>query len=594
METYSDIIEYLESLPKEARSIALHEIRSKLQAVAISISDRGEEVDSRLNAELAALAFTEDYSQEHWGTYYGPMYVMQNDDGQMVEYPSIHAIPESAVQYWEDRARSADHPCLRQRYADLVWDLSEPITGRHPNYQIAHTSIDAMIEAASQQIYKHDVFTISMLKRALEIALSLNDEERTVRVRNAIIDYEEKTAQDDLPGTWGYSFDCLVNKKNIPLSKDQLNKIIQGLEVRLDQFANRDSPGTTEITAAESAAIRLEKYYHSKGMVDEETESLRKYGRIVVDAVNDLEPIVAHHWLRHLFDFLASRGMNDEAAALTKPLQSAGKRSVENLKEISHEIQIPQEEIDAYFDGFTGDSLEEALVKITAHFVPDPDRVTQQVIDLAEKAPLQALISHTVLDHEGRPVSQIGSIENDIEGRVIQQTSQNMQIDQFFLAGAIDTVADHFNLAHTDLVVHLLRSPVFISEMRPALEVGLSAYFKEDYISSICVLIPQIEASVRHLAKLVGLPLFRRGRHGDLLLRNLDDLMRDKMISQIMGTRMISYLLLLLTDQRGWNLRNIVSHGLVPPTMLGRLQADRVIHALLLLSIIRKNDDPAI
>lgn len=592
MNTYSDVIEYLDSLPEEPGAIALHKIRSDLQAVANSISERGEEVDTELSAELAALAFVEDYSEGHWGTYYGPMFVLPNEEGQMVEYPSIHALSNSTIQYWQERAQNAKHPCLRLRYADLVWDLSEPVSGHRPNYQIAQIAIDGTIEAASKRLYKHDVVTIKKLKRALELALSLNDENRIAEVRDAIIEFEDQVGEDDLPGTWGFSFDCLVEKRNIPLSDEQLYSIFNNIEARLDTFANRASPGTTEITAAESAAIRLDKYYQSKGIMDDAHRVVRKYAEVVVNSVEGLEPLVAHHWLRHLFDFLTSRGMNEDAEALTDLLQSAGKRTIENLSEISQEIQIPQEEIDAYYDSFKGDSLAESLTRIAAHFVPDSERVTQQLMDLAKKAPLQALISHTVLDHEGRPVSQIGSVENDLEGRVIQQTSQNMQIEKFFLSGAIDAVLDHYDLGHEDLVNHLLQSPVFNSEMRPALEAGLSAYLREDYISSVSVLIPQIEAAIRHLANLVGLPLYRRGRHGDLLLRNLDDLMRDEVISQILGTRMSSYLLLLLTDQRGWNLRNIVCHGLVPSTMLGRLQADRVLHALLLISIVRKSVDP--
>ncbi len=516
------------------------------------------------------------------------MFVLPNDEGQMVEYPSIHALPVSTIQYWEERAQEATHTCLRQRYADLVWDLSEPVSGNRPSYRIAQIAIDATIEASLKRLYKYDVFTIKKLKRALGLALSLNDEERVVRVRDAMIEFEDQVAEDDLPGTWGFSFDNLVNNSSVPISDEQLDDIIHSLEARLETFAKRVSPGTTEITAAESAAIRLEKHYQFKGMIDDARRVVREYAAIVVNSIESLEPLVAHHWLRHLHDFLASRGLNEDAEALTDLLQSAGERTVENLTEFSHEINIPQEELDAYYESFKGDSLEESLTRIAANFVPDPDHVTQQVKDLANKAPLQALISHTVLDHEGRPVSQIGSVEEDLEGRVIRQTSQNMEIEKFFLSGAIETVVDHFTPSHEDLVEHLFQSPVFDSEMQPALEAGLSAYLRHDYISSIYVLIPQIEAAIRHLAKLVNIPLYRRGRHGDLLLRNLNDLLRDEFISRILGSRMSSYLLLLLTDQRGWNLRNVVSHGLVPSTMLGRLQADRVLHALLLISIIRK------
>jgi hypothetical protein len=166
-----------------------------------------------------------------------------------------------------------------------------------------------------------------------------------------------------------------------------------------------------------------------------------------------------------------------------------------------------------------------------------------------------------------------------------------MQIEGFFLSGAIDTLINHFNPKDEDLVKHLLQSPLFDSEMEPALQVGFSAYLRKDHISSIYVLIPQIETAIRKLAKLVQAPIYRAGRYGDMLLRNLDDLLRDEIIKANLGSQIVFYLRILLTDQRGWNLRNIISHGLVPSTMLNRRQADRVVHVLLLISGIRKKED---
>lgn len=591
MESYDDAKAWLDSLPEDSRTFAFHEVRSAIMPAAKWLTDRGEEVGPELSAELAALAFVEDYPQDQWGTYYGPMFVLPNEEGQMVEYPSIKALTALAIRYWERRAAEVSHPCLRQRYADLVWDFSEQVLGDRPDYRVAHLVIDSTIEASSKRLSKHDTFAIKQLKRALDLSLALNDQARIARVRDAMIEFEDLVSEDDLPGTWGFCFDTLVSNKHVPLSDEQTHHIIEALETRLSTFATRQEPGTTEITAAESAALRLEKHFNSEGDVEEANRVIRQYANIVTASVKNLEPLVAHYWLRHLFDVLSSKGLNQDAAALTETLRSLGERTVEGLSEISHEVSIPQQDVEEYLASFTGGALDESLVRIAASFVPNPDHVLEQVKDLAQKAPLQALISHTVLDREGRAVAQVGSVEEDIEGRVIRQTSQNMQIEAYFLAGAIDAVVAHFSPQRDDVAAFLSRSPVFNDDMEPALEAGLEAYLRGDYLSSVCVLIPQIEVAVRNLAKLVGVPLFRPGRHGDLLLRNLDELLRDDIITTIMGARMNSYLQLLLVDQRGWNLRNIVCHGLVPSSALGRGEADRVLHALLLISFIQKKDD---
>lgn len=592
MDTAPNLDELLASIPETPHAFAEHEIRSKIEAIGRPHAERWEEPSPELSAELAALAFVEDYPQDHWGTYYGPMFVLPNDQGQMVEYPSIGALTEPTIQYWQKRAHEATHPCLRLRYADLVWDLVEPVCGTKPDHRIASIAIDAAIETAKRRLHKHDVFTIKKLRRALDLALSLNDKNRIAKVRDAIIEFEDAIAQDELPGTWGFAFDTLIGNKRIPITDKQVRHIIESLESRLTRLHDSPSPGTTEITAAESAALKLERHYQAYQNSTDARRVIRTYADVVTAAAPALEPLVAHHWLRHLFILLSSKGMGEEAVALTEQIRSMGESTVQNLKQISHEISIPKDELEAYYDSFCEGSLEDALIKVAGHFVPDPERIVQQVRDFAEKAPFQALIANTILDHEGRAVAQIGSVESDLEGRVVSQTSQNLQIEAFFLRGIIDSVFSHYRPQADDLVQFLSRSPVFEAEMKPALHVGLSTYLDGDHISSICVLIPQVEAAIRSLAKLIGAPLYRVGRHGGLVLRTLDDLLRDEAISGTLGSRVASYYLILLTDKRGWNLRNNVCHGLVPPNVLGRGQANRVLHVLLLLSMLEARDAP--
>ena len=592
MDTTQNLDEFLASIPETPHAFAEHEIRSKIEAIGRPYTEHEEEPSPELSAELAALAFVEDYPQDHWGTYYGPMFVLPNDQGQMVEYPSINALTEPMIQYWQKRAHEATHPCLRLRYADLVWDLSESVCGKKPDYRIASIVIDATIETAKRQLHKHDVFTIKKLRRALDLALSLNDKNRIAEVRDAIIEFEDAITQDDLPGTWGFAFETLLGNKRIPITDKQVRHIIESLESRLIRLHDRPSPGTIEITAAESAALKLERYYQSNQNSTYAHHAIRTYADIVEAAASALEPLVAHHWLCHLFSLLSSKGMGEEAAALTEQIRSTNESTVQNLKQIPHEISISKDELEAYYDSFNKGSLEDALTRVAGHFVPDLEQIVQPVKNLAEKAPLQALIAHTILDHEGRAVAQIGSVESDLEGRAIRQISQNLQIEAFFLRGVIDSVFSHFRPQADDLVQYLSRSPIFETEMKPALHAGLSTYLDEDHISSICVLIPQIEATIRSLAKLIGAPLYRVGRHGGLVLRTLDNLLRDEAISETLDSRVASYFRILLTDQRGWNLRNNVCHGLVPPNMLGRGQADRVLHVLLLLSMLEARDAP--
>ena len=585
-----ELLEILDAAPETPETFSEYDIQAKIQAMLRTSSESGEPPGPALLAESAAFAFVEDYRTYHWGSYYGPMFVLPNDQGQMVEFPGIGKLSPQDIEYWGRRAVEARNPCLRVRYADLVWDLTEKVSGTRPDYRMALLAIDATVEVASRRLHKHHVSTIKKLRRALHLSLSLNNRERTAAVRDATIAFEDAVAKDHLPGLWGFSFDILLAGRNVPLDPEQTAHIVQTLEDRLERIGKAESPGTSEIAASQAAATRLDRYYQSQSRPMDSRRVLQAHSLLVTRVTPTLQPLVAHHWLQELFHQLSSRGFQDDANALTELIRRAGKDTVENLTKISHEVSISTEEIDAYFNSFCTGTADEALYRLAGHFVPNPEHIESQIRDLAEKAPLQSLIAHTILDASGRPIAKIGPLDTDIEGRVVNQTSQNLQIEAAFLRGAIERITGVYSLQPQDLLRFLRRSPVFTQEAEPFLRAGLETYAREDYVSAICTLIPQVEAAVRALAALIRAPIYKHARHGGLALRSLDELLHDEAIVAVLGQQTASYLSIVFTDQRGWNLRNDVCHGLVPGAHLGPVQADRLIHALLLLSMLEESE----
>jgi hypothetical protein len=74
-------------------------------------------------------------------------------------------------------------------------------------------------------------------------------------------------------------------------------------------------------------------------------------------------------------------------------------------------------------------------------------------------------------------------------------------------------------------------------------------------------------------------------------LRILDDILRDEGIKSVFGEKTTNYLSVLLTDQRGLNLRNRICHGLLPSDGFGEQISDRLFHILLLLAQVRKKSE---
>jgi len=110
------------------------------------IAAPGQEVAPEVVADLIGLRLgATDDDESSWGTRYGPWATFESNDGKQVEAPSREEITPELVNIWERRARSARHPALRHRYADLVWDLAALVRGTRAPVEFAWLAIDSVV-----------------------------------------------------------------------------------------------------------------------------------------------------------------------------------------------------------------------------------------------------------------------------------------------------------------------------------------------------------------------------------------------------------------------------------------------------------------
>src|ERR1700690_538996 len=104
--------------------------------------------------------------------------------------------------------------------------------------------------------------------------------------------------------------------------------------------------------------------------------------------------------------------MVEEANKLTSLIRELGQKTAKEMKVISHEFSISVEEMEKFVDGLTDGDLQKVLERIAVYYVPDPEEIKKQVLDLSKGTPLHSLIPITITDWEGRPIAKVGSIED--------------------------------------------------------------------------------------------------------------------------------------------------------------------------------------
>ena len=580
------IDEVLKAFEDSVSPFEEHEISTAISEIDKALIESNLEEEFKSKSETLAFGFSGNPSTENsWGTYYAPRAIFQDEGGNLVEAPSIKSVTPKILEYWQKRAKESNNPFMKSRYADLVWDFTQKVTGMSPNYIFAQIVVDSSLELITRNRYVHEVNGIKKLKRALSVALSINDESRITSVRDRMIKFEDSIAKDSKPGLWGFCFDELLDNKNIPLSAGQKEKIITEIEKRLERTTRGE---TLDAHAAEIAAVRLAKYYRKWNQVEDFKRVLRQYGQAVIKNIEKIEPMAGSAWVEQLYALYIEYGMRDDANNLTTLIRELGEKAVKGMKTISGEFSISKDEMEEYLSTLTEGELIDVLTRIAWHFLPDSEDVKQQVIDLSTESPLTSFIPFTLVDWEGRPVAKIGPLEQDLEGRIVNQTAQNISFSSVFLRATIKKTMDKFAPSLEDITNYFFLSPIFSETYREIISIGLEAYLSGKHIISAHILIPQIENGIRQLLKLSAGPIYKQGRNGALYLRNLDELLRDENIVTILGEKVSNYLRTLLTDQRGWNLRNDVCHSTIHPDKFSWTMTDRILHALLLLAQVRE------
>jgi len=514
--------------------------------------------------------------------YEQPPEVLLWEQIAFTEHPNIQKITPEIISYWEKRSRESAHPIFKARYSNLVWDFSEKVKGEKPHYTIAQIFVDCVIEIAEKDLHRNPIDVIKKLKYALSLALSINDKARIKKLAETIISYEEKIAEDEKPGLWGFSYEFLVRNKKVRLDKEVEQKIVRDLEERFERLIKGK-----DHWAAKRAALLLVDYFKNKDS-SKTKEILIKLGSMIQKQVNQVPSLVSSAWLEELYHLYRQHGLKEEGDKILIKIKELSKKSLLELKEIETSIKIPSEEVEKFINNLIQEDLETALQKVAFSYIPEKDKVEEQLKDISKKAPVSFLFSQKIINNEGRTIASVGPLEEDIKGHMILQISQNMQFESPLLRWTIDKLISKFNLNAEKLVNYLYKSPIFDEKRRGFFIKGIEAYLDKQHLVALHILIPQIEAIIRNLAEMIGLPVLKPSHSGGFNYRTLDELLRDEKIIAVLTEDVCLYFRVLLTDPRGWNLRNNICHGISRIEDFSQITADRVFHALLCLSLVKE------
>jgi len=597
-----EVKKYLESLEEDQKAPLSfhgeHDIAQKIKDILKK--DEKYEPTKEDIAEQMAFDFMADYPNDNsgWETYHGPMFVLPNDKGQMVEYPSIRRVDQEMLEYWIKRARESKNPILSSRYADLVVDFSLKVLSKNADIDLFQIVIDSNI-AICEKTLADPLDCKTKIKRALVLAIQTNDQERISKTKNTIIKLEKDIAIDDKPGLWGFAFKWLILdfSKKVILEDKEKNEIIKEIEGRLKR--EEKNPWL-----AENAVSLLAEYYAKE---KDEKNLMRVLGilenSLKTNERSNSDALLKTHAYEQIHEIYRKYASSfAEAEKANKRLsQEIGQLDLDwnkSLKEISVETKIKNEDIKNYLKGIFGENndekLEMVMAKIAVSHLPKKDAVKKQLDDVSSKHPIQFLCTKQIISDDGVPIAKLSTLDEDYDNHFQSYALQYMQFGSFFLSLTMDELRKQFS--KEKILEYFEKAVVFENENQEYLKRAISAYWDEDYLVASHLFNPLIESGIRELVKICGglvlVPDEKLSEYKNVLLGGL--LKNDQIFENIFsksGHNVLFYFRLVLTEKLGMNLRNDFAHGLGKKKFFGRDASDRLFHILIWLSVVRKKEN---
>ncbi len=542
-------------------------------------------------AEILGLRFCAVRGDDRgpWDSYFGPIFSGQREDGEMAYFPDARAISHEIIEYWKARSERTPHPGLRARYADLALEIGRIWNREHRSEtpielsrSLTQRSIDAHLKAVNASLLGSEHQSWESLDRALDLALFIHDAERIKRAKGCAYKHCRRQRAAGESGYW-WRLDSMVwNRKGLDLTESERDELIAWLDEALATHSDISDEKRFDPHQAQTAADRLQRWHNKLARPERGIDAIKRAGAAFEAIAAKTNALTATAWLQDLSTRYRQAKLMSDAARVDAAIKARSAEAEESMTRREVKIEIPQAEMDRWLDALLKDSLELALGRIAAHMMTSEERLMQMVEDWAANAPLHAHIAMNIMGENGFTRATIGSIKDDMPGRVLNVAATLIGNLAPWLHMALDRAKKQWSLDAEALFAWLAQSPLFPPSAQGLLKEGIDAWFAEDHVKAVHLLVPQVEAALREWLSALGeSPMTHDSRAGGFKVIGMGDVLRSEAFKEHVHPTLIHHLRAFYTEAKGLNLRNRIAHGLASPESLNRGAANWVIHSLL-------------
>jgi hypothetical protein len=430
---------------------------------------------------------------------------------------------------------------------DLLWErkFSER-PDRH-----AVQAIDAYLELSKSE---EAMVAPDALVRALEIARSSGNRESVETIKTAILEKASASAESE---SWepGVALVLIEPLTDLPKAEQPAGLVRVIAQVK-DQYSS--DPYIVQSAIELEAALSHDDPEVERALYG---EAVARFRQAAAEATGILR--VAH--LQHALEMARQHGLREEMEELRRELQEISPDDLD-LKEISAEIALPSEEIDRVIDTVAeGADWADSLDRLIGVYGPPSggyDRNLKLIEELKERSPLLFMIPRVELGPEGTIVRELRSEEEHVEAALTQHERTGIVIWSWIAANALTRICERQGEPDEEALATSFSTSLIPADLARQLSHGVVLFCRGNYDDAAHALSPRIERAVREVCRAAGLVVTKEpigSEPGGV--RPLGHLL--SALKGVLDESWRRYLVNVLTEPLGVNLRNRISHGLI-------------------------------
>jgi hypothetical protein len=482
--------------------------------------------------------------------------------------PALGDISDEEIDAWRAARTAVDHPVVQARLGDLLWERK----ARPDPHLAAAAACDGLLSVAADEAWR-GMDRVRCLSRALELARETRDSARQDTVIERLVAFADHDLESSEGGP-GLSLGAIR-----PLVARPANERPDGLDDLLQRVAEMygDDPYIID-----SVADLRSQMLDDDGHQELRREQVKRWREESAKGDGMLRVLR----LEQALEIARRFGLSEEADELRRELGAIGPGEL-GLKTISAELEIPTDEVERFLLSFEeAAGWQEALRTLAVQGPPggSPEQLADQVDQLMDEYPVQFLFTKALVGPDNATaVFRAATPEAHRRLALAEQRAQQARMWGMFCARALHRIGQRPDLPTRAALTEFLTGDFIEAEVAERIARSIELFWEEQFDESAHVLVPRLERVVREMARRVGIPVVREPRPDRDVggVEMLGALLRD-LSGAFADPGWHAYLLNLLAEPLGLNLRNSISHGL--HGTVGPVDASLLIQAGLLLA----------